>query len=133
MISLFTEDTQLTLHSLHSQLDLKLNLLNLSQAFYNFIRPEYSFYYEELLEKYHYHNKIRHSHDFLSNLIDTLSVKYQIIEENKTEIILHVTNAALNEGFEKKSVFILYDRNRRSLINAARNFPNFYQDAAEGI
>lgn len=115
------------------QLNIHITDDTLMQLFNHHIRQDFSFTYENLLEKAQYNPHLFQSIEALNQLLDELSVSYDIPLVNKEEIILTVHNATYNEGYLPHTAYILYNPNEELMKEIQQISPEFINDLTKKV
>lgn len=115
------------------KLHIKINKEALLQIFNNYISNYYSVTYEELMSKAETNQNLKDSIEYLSNLIDFVSTKFEIPFKNREIILLNMSNAAYNERSKPYNKYILYNRTALTIERFFKNFPFFSNTVSEGL
>lgn len=110
------------------QLNIHITEDVLLQLFTLYIRQDFSLTYEGFLNKSQYNHELKRSIEALDQLLEELSITYNIPLVNKEEIILTVQNTTYNEGYLPHTAYILYNPNEELMMEIEKFSPEFIYD-----
>lgn len=103
------------------------------QLFTPYISEDFSLNYERLLTKSETNPILLSEINYLSEMLDRLSQKFQLSLTNKEDMILNVHNAIHLDKNEPRSDYILYNHNQEFVSDIRAEFPNFHDSLYEAV
>lgn len=115
------------------KLNIHLTKEMILQVFGPFIHRDFTFSYEQLTELLTHNHSMTRSVNFLSTLLDELSLNYSIPILNKQEVLWFINNVAYNEGFVPHTAYIYFNPNADLMAEITKFNPHFINDLTLGI